>query len=91
MNTVNKRKLLKVSKFKSINLYHVKNPHFFFVSCFFPSFFNRSIAKYCVITNNIFPYNHSVTKQPGSIICLYVMFVAPHIVCVYMLSVRNKL
>ena len=32
-----------------------------------------------------------VTKQPGSIIYLYVMFVSPHITCVYMLSVMNKL
>ena len=30
-------------------------------------------------------------KQPGSIICLYVMFVSPHIKCVHMLSVTNTL
>jgi len=30
------------------------------------------------------------TIQPGSIICLYVMFVSPHIICVHMLSVTNK-
>jgi len=30
-------------------------------------------------------------KQPGSIICFYVMFVSPHIICVHVLSVTNKM
>jgi len=31
------------------------------------------------------------TYIPGSILCVYVMFVSPHIIYVHMLSVTNKL
>ena len=34
---------------------------------------------------------YSVTKHPGSRMCLYVMFAAPHIIYVHMLSVMSEL
>ena len=34
---------------------------------------------------------YSVTRHPGSILCVYAMCVAPHITCVYMMSVKIKL
>ena len=60
-----------------------------FLFVFVLYFFNRSVTNENgdVIGISFIKVYHS----PGSLICLCVMFVSPHIICVYMLSVTNKL
>ena len=76
MNTVNKRKLLKLYKFISIVIYYVKNPpqYLFFpllyLVCF--HFFNRSVTKCFVITNYLFSLSLSSFFNQNSLVLCYV-------------------